>query len=376
MGISTTRFAVAALAILSLVTVALLERQAAAQQTVTAEHFVVVTGHPDATRAALAVLEAGGNVMDAAVTASLAVGVAEPYGSGLGGKLMLLYRDGKTGQISTVEAMCAAPGKLDPAKFAKLRSRQRYFGYTSVAVPGLVSGLYAAHEKWGSRPWKELVIPAAELAERGIAITEKSRAFFRAKTKQLSTDPESARLYLVDGKTPAVGDVLKNADLGHSLRLVADGGPRAFYEGEIAERIVSAAQAAGAPLSRDDFRNFEPRWKEPLTIHYNGYEVYSCPPPLTGGVTVLTSLRALEHLDPLDARGARSGHYIDQVGRVLLELYPLVTDQVADTPESFAAAQTAWGQVVARDRRSIAHRRSEQSIWQCDSRRRDRGDGG
>ena len=316
---------------------------ATAQQSVMADQFVVGTGHPDATTAALEVLERGGNVMDAMVTASLCVGVAEPYGSGLGGKLMLLYRDGKTGKVSAVEAMCAAPGSLDSAKFAKLRSRQRYFGYTAVAVPGLVAGLHAAHAKWGARPWKELVEPAAKLAERGVTITEKSRPFYRAKARQLQNDPETARLYLVDGATPAVGAVMKNADLGHSLRLVAEGGPRAFYEGEISQRIVAAATAAGASLSLDDFRNYRPRWSEPLAINYSGYEVYSCPPPLTGGITVLTSLRALEHLDPLGARAARSGRYIDELGRVLLALYPPVTAEIADTPRSFADARKLLG---------------------------------
>jgi len=319
-----------------------------AQQSVIAERFVVVTGHPDATAAALAVLEGGGNVMDAAVTASLAVGVAEPYGSGLGGKLMLLYRDGKTGDVSSVEAMCAASGSLDSEKFAKLRSRQRYFGYTSVGVPGLIAGLHEAHAKWGTKPWKEVVLPAAELAERGVTIDEKSRRFYRAKVTQLKRDLETARLYLVDGAAPEVGDTLRNADLARSLQLIADGGSAAFYRGEIAQRIVAAATASGAPLTIDDFHSYRPRWNEPLAINYNGYEVYSCPPPLTGGTTVLTSLRALEHLDPLGARAARSSRYIDQLGRVLLTVYPPVTDQIADSPRSLDAARKLLGAETAR----------------------------
>lgn len=322
--------------------------RADAQQIVTAERFVVVTGHPDATAAALDVLTRGGNVMDAAVTASMCVGVAEPYGSGLGGKLMLLYRDGATGKVSAIEAMCAAPATLDSAKFAGLRARERNLGYTSVAVPGLVAGLHAAHEKWGSKPWREVVEPAAELAERGVTIDEKSRRFYRAKATQLKRDPETARLYLVDGAAPAVGTVMKNADLARSLRLIADGGPRAFYEGEISDRIVAAAQAAGSPLSRDDFHSFEPRCSEPLVVHYNGYEVYSCPPPLTGGTTVLASLRALEHLESLDAAAARDANYIDRVGRVLLALYPRITATIADAPSSFPEARVLLGAKSAR----------------------------
>ncbi len=324
------------------------EQQVSAQQSVLAEKYVVVTGHPAATAAALKVLEEGGNVMDAAVTASLCVGVAEPYGSGLGGKLMLLYRDGKSGEVSSVEAMCVASASLDASKFTSLRARDRYFGYMAVAVPGLVAGLAEAHHQWGSRPWPDLVLPAAELAEQGVAIDEKARRFYRAKVTQLKNDPETARLYLVEGAAPAVGDVMRNADLGRSLRLVAEGGARAFYDGEIAQRIVAAAEAAGAPLTLEDFRSFEPRWSKPLVIHYAGCELYSCPPPLTGGVTVLTSLRALEHLEALDTRAVRSGQYIDQVGRLLLSVYPRVTAKIADAPLSLAAAHKLLGAKSAR----------------------------
>lgn len=311
---------------------------ARAQQTVVAERYVVVTGHPDATAAALAVLERGGNVMDAAVTASLCVGVAEPYASGPGGKLMLLYRDGKTGRIDAVEAMCVASGSLDSALFALRRQRERYFGYSAVAVPGLVAGLHAAHEKWGSRPWNELVLPAADLAERGVTIDEKSHRFYRAKVTQLKRDPETARLYLVDGQAPAIGAVMRNADLARSLRLIGGGGPAAFYDGEIARRIVAAAEAAGVPLTRDDFRAYEPRWGHPLEVSYGEYRVFSCPPPLTGGTTVLASLRALEHLEAVDASAGRDADYIDRVGRVLLAVYPRVTAKIADAPDALADA--------------------------------------
>jgi gamma-glutamyltranspeptidase/glutathione hydrolase len=362
MGRVLSRLVVGAIACACAALVGLLDAPAAAQQTVTAEKFVVVTGHPEATERALAVLETGGNVMDAAVTASMCVGVAEPYGSGLGGKLMLLYRDGKTGEISAAEAMCAAPGGLDSAKFAKLRQRERYFGYQSVAVPGLVSGLHAAHAKWGSRPWKELVLPAAELAESGVTIDEKSQRFYRAKATQLKRDPECARLYLVNGAAPEVGAVMKNADLGRSLRLIAAGGPQAFYEGEIADKLVASAQAAGAPLAKEDFRNYEPRWNAPLAINFGGYEVYSCPPPLTGGVTVLTSLRALEHLNPLGARAARSG----AAGRV----------SAGDGEDRGLAEvdrgshEIAGGRVESADCGGGAGRRSNGSLWRASSRRR------
>jgi gamma-glutamyltranspeptidase/glutathione hydrolase len=348
MGRNLATVAALAIAIAGIVPGTPLGKLASAQQSVIAERFVVVTGHRDATKAALEVLARGGNVMDAAVTASMCVGVAEPYGSGLGGKLLLLHRDGKTGEISAVEAMCAASGSLDAAKFAKLRARERNLGFTSVAVPGLVAGLYEAHEKWGSRPWKELVLPAAELAERGVTIDEKSQRFYRAKASQLKHNPETARHYLVDNDTPAVGAVMKNADLGRSLRLVAEGGPAAFYEGEITRQIVAAVQAAGAPLEMGDFRAYRPQWTKPLAVNFNSYQVYSAPPPLTGGTTVLASLRALEHLDPVDASSGRSADYVDRVGRVLLALYPRVNATIADAANSQDDARMLLGAKLSR----------------------------
>jgi gamma-glutamyltranspeptidase/glutathione hydrolase len=310
-----------------------------AQQLVVAQKYVVTSGHPAATAAGLAVLRAGGNVVDAAVTTSLCLGVAEPYGSGIGGKAVLIYRDGVTGQMFAITAMCAAPLQLDAIEFARLRQRERYYGYKSVGVPGLVAALAAAHERWGSRPWADLVAPSAELAERGVAITDKMYALMRPKRNLLRRDPEAARVLLDDGQTPPVGAVVRNAELGQSLRSLAAGGSRAFYEGELAERIVAAAQTAGASLTMDDFRRYRPRWSAPLDIEYDEFRVYTAPPPLTGGTTVLGVLRALDGVAAMDASDGRDPLYIDLVGRALLALYPRVTREIADVPSAPAAAR-------------------------------------
>jgi gamma-glutamyltranspeptidase/glutathione hydrolase len=312
--------------------------RAAAQETVTAERYAVTSGHPEATAAGLAVLRGGGNVVDAAVATSLCLGVAEPYGSGIGGKGMLLYRDGKTGHVFAIEAMCAASASLDSEKFASRRRRERYYGYTSVAVPGLVAALDAAHRRWGSRTWREVVTPAAELADRGVVVSEKMYQMMRPKRNLLRRDPEAKRIYLVDGETPAVATTMKYPDLAESLELIAEQGSEAFYEGIIAERIVAAAKKAGAPLTLSDFRDYQPRWAEPLVADYEGYRVHTCPPPLTGGVTVLTTLRALDGAAALDTTSGRDPKYIDLVGRVLLSVYPRVDRTIADVTTATAAA--------------------------------------
>jgi gamma-glutamyltranspeptidase/glutathione hydrolase len=311
---------------------------AIAQQTVMAERYAVTSGHPDATAAGMKVLRDGGTVMDAAVATSLCLGVAEPYGSGIGGKGMLLYRDGKTGRIYALEAMCAAPKALNAAEFADRPRRERYYGYTSVAVPGLVSMLEAAHQRWGALNWREVVAPAAVLADEGVTVSDKMYQMMRPKRNLLRRDTEAARVYLANKETPAVGSVMNNADLAKSLRIVAEQGSKGFYEGEIARAIVAAANAAGAPLAIDDFRAYRPRWGEPLAADYDDYDVYTCPPPLTGGATVLASMRALDGVAALDTTSGRDARYIDLVGRVLLSIYPRVDRTIADVPTATADA--------------------------------------
>lgn len=315
-----------------------LTSQSDAQQHVSARRYVVASGHPAATEAGLAVLRRGGNAMDAAVATSLSMGVAAPYGSGVGGKLVMLYREAATGKVHCLEAVCTSPAKLDAEQFAHLPLKERRFGYTSACVPGLPAGLWAAHQKWGSQDWDGLVRPAAELAERGIEVTEELRKMIAPETKRLRNDPEAARLYLVDGDTPPVGAVLKNPDLSHTLQLLAERGTSGFYEGETADRIVVAAQAHGSALSHDDLRDYEPRFCEPMSVMFRGSKVFTCPPPQTGGVTVLLALKVLETATWKDIH-PRDASYINSIGRVLLSVYPRVERKVADVPAADASAR-------------------------------------
>ena len=202
-----------------------------AQQIASGKKFVVVSGHPAATAAGMQVLRDGGNVVDAAVTTSLCLGVAEPYGSGIGGKGMMLYRDGKTGQVFAIESMCTASQSLDAAAFAKLPQRDRLAGYKAVAVPGLIAGLDAAHARWGSKKWRDVVSLAAALAREGVETSEKMQHLMRPKRNVLRRDAEAARIYLVDGETPAIGQVLKFPDLAGTLETIANDGPRSFLRG-------------------------------------------------------------------------------------------------------------------------------------------------
>ena len=183
-------------------------------QTVVAHKYVVASGHELATNIGLQTLRSGGNVIDAAIATSMALGVAEPYGSGLGGKLVMLYREAATGHIHSVVALCQSPAELHDLDFIQLTRNQRKYSYHAVGVPGIVAGLSAAHQRWGSLPWRTLVEPAAELADSGVVIDATMRGMFEPKVKYLRNDDEAAQLYLVNGEAPPVGARLKNARPG------------------------------------------------------------------------------------------------------------------------------------------------------------------
>jgi gamma-glutamyltranspeptidase/glutathione hydrolase len=295
-------------------------------------HGMVVAGHPEAAQAGLATLRAGGNAIDAAVAVSLALGVAEPYGSGLGGKLMLLYYEAATGKTHAVDAMDAA-GSLDVAAYLRRPEEDRSYGYGSVCVPGLAAGLWAAHEKWGRLPWADDVAPALRLAREGFAILPKSREFFAEQEKKLRRgDAEIARLYLPDGRLPAVGTRLANPDLARTLDLLARHGRDGFYRGPVAAALVAAAQAGGGSLTLGDLAHYEARLVDPIGLDFRGYHLLAGPPPTSGAPLFLTIMKVLE--DEPFVGPLRSPANLDKVGRVWREVQPLVQAGIADAPEA------------------------------------------
>ncbi len=303
------------------------------QQQIEAKKFAVASGHASATAIGLEILRNGGNVIDAAIATSLAVGVAEPYGSGLGGKIVLLYREASTGKVYAIVGLCTSPANMDAAAFAELPTHKRELGYLAVGVPGLVAGLDEAYQRWGSKPWAERVEPAANLAESGIEIDETMQRLYKSHVADLQEDEEAADLYLYRDELPPVGARLKNADLAATLRDLADHGARSFYEGSTAKQIVKAARADGSALTFEDFSRYQAKVNEALSIDYRGSRIYSCPPPLTGGATVLATLKSFEQMPQLDA-SATPVQYANQMGRVLLCLYPQIQAEIGDGEHS------------------------------------------
>ncbi|MBL9188665.1 MAG: gamma-glutamyltransferase family protein [Opitutaceae bacterium] len=300
---------------------------------VTAPHGMIVAAHPQAVESGVAILKAGGNAMDAAVAVSLSVGVAEPYGSGLGGKLMLLYFDAASGRSFAVDAMDAA-GSLDVAAYLKRPEEDRTAGYGAVCVPGLAAGLWAAHQKWGAKPWAETVHPAIALARAGFRILPKTREGFAEQEKKLRRgDPEIARLYLPGGKLPEAGSLLPNEDLARTMEALARHGRDGFYRGPVAEAIVAASRGGGGVLTAADLASYEARVTEPMTMAWRGRTLVCAPAPASGAALFLPILAALEG-ESFGGGPLRTAAHLDRVGRVWRVVSPLVVRAVGDAPES------------------------------------------
>lgn len=300
---------------------------------VTARHGMVVAGHPQAANIGVAVLKGGGNAIDAAVATSLALGVAEPYASGLGGKLMLLYYEAKSGKTFAIDAMDAA-GSLNVAAYLRRPDTDRSYGYGAVCVPGLAAGLWAAHQKWGEKKWADDVQPAIELARAGARILPKTREFFEEQDKKLRRgDAEIARLFLVDGKLPETGSLLANVDLARTLELLAAQGREGFYRGVVAENIVGAATQGGGVLTLADLERYEARVVEPIAMDFRGYRLFCAPPPAQGPPLFLTIMKALETAD-LGGGPLRSVNNLDRIGRLWRVVEPRIWREFGDSPQA------------------------------------------
>ncbi len=295
-------------------------------------HGMVVAGHPEAAAIGLQVLEQGGNAADAAIAVSLALGVAEPYGSGLGGKLMLLYFDAARQQVFVVDAMDAAPIDLDEAAAKAWTPTQRNAGFTSVAVPGLPAGLAIVHQRWATQTWVDLVEPARALAETGFRIEPKTHTLFEERLERLRGDAELASIFLPGGELPAVGSRLPNPDLARSLSWLAEDGPDSFYHGRLGAKVAAGVSGQGG-FSAAALAAYEARVTEPVTIDFAGYQVVSSPPPSTGSAMYFPVLKVLEPL--LDtAQPLRSAANLDLMARAWGRVQPRIYDEIADRPEA------------------------------------------
>lgn len=270
---------------------------------VVAQNGMVVAQEGAAARIGVDVLQEGGNAVDAAVAVGFALAVTYPRAGNLGGGgfMVIHLANGKNAAIDYREtapqgindtSFLDAQGRADPEK-----SRNSAL---AIGVPGTVDGLALAEQKYGSGRFTlaELIAPAMALARNGIVVTDATLDTSPGPLKRLSRWPASVRIFLNSDGTPlALGDRLVQSDLAETLQAIARGGPRAFYEGPIAEKIADAVQQAGGVMTADDLKDYHAVERTPLSGFYRGYGLVAMPPPSSGGVELIEMLNILEGYD-------------------------------------------------------------------------------
>jgi gamma-glutamyltranspeptidase/glutathione hydrolase len=269
-----------------------------ARQPVRARHGMVATRETHATDIGVAVLEAGGNAIDAAVAVGFALAVTHPAAGNIGGGGFLLARfaDGRTAFIDFRER---APEKASRDMYIGPDGKattDSLVGYRASGVPGTVRGLELAHEKYGHNAWKDLLQPAVQLASDGFPVSYGLARSLHAKhtSDRLNRFPESKRIFLKDGKFYEAGEKLIQPELARTLVRIRDHGAKGFYEGETAALFAADMKEHGGLITLDDLRSYKAIERTPLAGPYRGYTIVTAPPPSSGGVGILQMLGVLE----------------------------------------------------------------------------------
>src|SRR5215212_5380031 len=264
---------------------------------------VVASESPAAAEAGLDVLDAGGNAIDAAVATTFALGVARPQSCGLGGGGFLVYR-GADGETAALDFREMAPAAVTPETFAGQGLYKTFTGHTTVGVPGTVAGMQAALESYGTIDLADAIAPAERMAREGFEVPKSLSEEMGNHLSRLRLYPQTATQFLVGGEEPySEGSVLIQPDLADTLSLISKEGPYAFYEGDIADRIVeemhkeSSYEGDEGLITREDLASYRAVWREPLAGDYRGREVLAMPPPTAGGIAVIEMLNILEGFD-------------------------------------------------------------------------------
>ena len=255
-----------------------------------------------ATQVGIEVLKDGGNAMDAAIAVGFALAVTHPAAGNIGGGgFMTIYvsdEDRYTTFDFREKAPLAATADLYLLDDGTEDRRGGHVGWTAIGVPGTVAGFAKVHEELGSLPWQRLVRPAIQLAHDGIVLGPYLARSLEGAARSFEPYPASQKAFLrADGTPYAAGEKLVQPDLAWSLEQIADKGASAFYEGEIADRLVAAMAENGGLITLADLAAYEAKERQPIRGTYRGFDIISMGPPSSGGVALVEMLNILENFD-------------------------------------------------------------------------------
>ncbi len=293
---------------------ACLPARAASVAPVAAENGMVVTAQHLATKVGVDVLKKGGNAVDAAVAVGYALAVVYPAAGNLGGGgfMTIQFADGRNTFLDFREkAPLAAKADMYLDASGNIVKGLSTRGYLAAGVPGTVSGLELAREKYGTMQRARLIAPAIRFAERGFVLDQGDLDMLRGAAKALLKDAPSAAIFLPKGEIPGVGHKLVQKDLAKTLRRIAQKGTAGFYQGKVGAAIAASSAAGKGILTQADLDQYRTREMAPVECDYRGYRIVSAPPPSSGGVIICEILNILEGypLKELGFRSAQSVHY-------------------------------------------------------------------
>src|SRR5260370_19414065 len=282
-------------------------------------HGMVVSESEPAAGAGLEILKHGGNAVDAAVATALAVGVTNPASCGIGGGGFMLIYIAKARAFYALDYRETAPLKARPDMFmrdGKADETLAQNGVLAVAVPVEIAGIDAALRRFGTMKFAQVAAPAIKLAEDGFPASPHLAGEIAMMTAKLKDDPVMREVFLKpDGSAPKAGDTIVEKKLAATLKALGDEPAANFYHGEVAAAIAAFIKEHGGLIGTGDLANYRPIWRNPIHRHYEGYDVFTMPPPSSGGV-VLEMLGLLEsgHLAGL---GINSPPYLPRLIEVM-----------------------------------------------------------
>jgi gamma-glutamyltranspeptidase / glutathione hydrolase len=273
---------------------------------------LVVSDNKLATEAGMEILNRGGNAVDAAIATAFALAVVDQAASGLGGGGFMMIYDARDKRAHALDFRETAPEAARADHYVrngKPAPSLSLTGALAVAVPGEVAGLLTATKRFGSLPLAVLVAPAIRLAIEGFPLDASLRYAIERQSSNMKKFPELGRVFLVKDEVPPEGEVIRQPDLGQTLKAIVSEGGDVFYQGWVAQAIVDTVKKEGGVLTFDDLRSYKAIWREPLVGSYRNRTVLTMPPPSSGGVALIQMLNVLEG-HQLNQLAHNSGTYL------------------------------------------------------------------
>lgn len=344
---------------------------------------MVVSAHPLATAAGIAILKKGGNAIDAMVAVHFALAVAYPRAGNIGGGGFMIYRD-KNGSSNTLDFREKAPNSahrdmyLDTA--GEIIDSLSLTGHLASGVPGSVEGMYVAHQKYGQLPWTELLEPAINLAQNGLKVSEREVEALNEHMWLFEAFNTHQNAF-VKKEAWKKGELLVQKDLAEVLKRIQKDGRKGFYEGKTADLIVQEMKKTKGIISHEDLKNYNAAWRSPITFEYKGYNIISMPPPSSGGVCLAELFNMVEPYPMQDwgFQSAKSIHLFTEAARRAyadrtehlgdLDFYPVPVETLSSQAYADMRMQN-YNDTLATSSDSISHgnpypTESEQTTHYC-----------